>query len=149
MSLILHLKWHYKKHMSSSGSTFTDLVHIKYSHPLLYASSSILALVSGLISSNPLCVSTEVEVSHSGSPLVFPLPRQKKQTNRKPLKCIVFGVYYWTRIITRNFVTPDFSSAMYIGEMKCLSKQKNKTLSKILVSKCCRLGAVIKMFLRY
>lgn len=68
-------------------------VDIKYSHPLLYASSSILALVSGLISSNPLCVSTEVEVSQSGSPFDFPLPRQKKQTeNNITGMCCVWSV---------------------------------------------------------
>lgn len=47
-------------------------------HPLLYASSSILALVTWLISSRQIGVGMGAEASHSGSPFVFPLVRRGK-----------------------------------------------------------------------
>lgn len=71
-----------------------------------------------------------------------------KQTAKQKiasLKCIVFGVCYWTWEVACNFVTPDFSSWMYIGEMKYLSKEKSETESKILVSNCCHLRTVMNV----
>lgn len=47
-------------------------------HPLLYASSSILALVTWLISSRQIGVGMGAEASQSGSPFVFPLVRRGK-----------------------------------------------------------------------
>lgn len=71
--------------------------------------------------------------------------KQTAKQKKASLKCIVFGVCYRTRETACNFVTPDFSSLMYIGETKYLLKEKSETQSKILVSKCCNLRTVMNV----